>query len=298
DQFLGGAMHVDEELARAAIETLAAALGKDVTETALGIVRVAEANMAAAIRAATSRRGHDPRNFALVSFGGAGGLHACALAEALEIPSVIVPPYCGVLSALGMVTAAPVVDAARTVVHLGTGLDDAEIESVYAQLSQQASESLPDARTKTVEYYADVRFRGQSHEVKVQVVRASIAEISRRFHDAYRGLYGRPPRGRAVEVVTLRVRRVGHEPAVSLAPIAPATGRYSGIRVAQVIDEEGRTVQASVLRRDELVALGRQPGPALLIDPEATTFVPARWVAESSPNGIVTLKRLAAALSS
>jgi N-methylhydantoinase A len=292
DQFLGGAMHVSEELAHAALETLAAGMGKDATETALGIVRVAEANMAAAVRAVTSRRGHDPRNFALLSFGGAGGLHACAIAEALEIPRVIVPPLAGVLSALGMVTAAPVVDAARTVVHLGAKLDDAELESEYAQLSKQASATLPDTRTKRIEYYADVRFRGQSHELKVHVARQSIAEISRQFHAAYRALYGRPPRGRAVEVVTLRLRRVGHEPSVKLSPIAPATGRYSGIRQTQLIDERGRRVPAAVLRRDELIALGRQPGPALLIDPEATTFVPSGWFAESSANGIVTLKRL------
>jgi N-methylhydantoinase A len=292
DQFLGGAMRVDEALARAAVETLATGMGKDVTETALGIVRVAEANMAAAIRAVTSRRGHDPRNFALLSFGGAGGLHACALAEPLEIPRVIVPPYCGVLSALGMVTAAPVVDVARTVVHLGSQLDDAELESEFAQLSQQAAATLPDTRTKQIEYHADVRFRGQSHEIKVQVMRQNVAEISRQFHNAYRTLYGRPPKGRAVEVVTLRVRRIGHEPAVKLSPITPATGRYSGIRITQLIDERGQRVSASVLRRDELIALGRQPGPALLIDPEATTFVPAAWVAESSANGIVTLQRL------
>ena len=292
DQFLGGAMRVDEALARAAIETLAAGMGKDVTETALGIVRVAEANMAAAIRAVTSRRGHDPRNFALLSFGGAGGLHACALAEALEIPRVIVPPFAGVLSALGMVTAAPVVDVARTVVHLGSKLDDAELESEFAQLSQQASHTLPDADTKHIEYYADARFRGQSHELKVQVVHQNVAEVSRQFHAAYRATYGRPPRERAIEIVTLRVRRIGQEPPVTLSPISPATGRYSGIRVTQLIDESGRQVSASVLRRDELIALGRQPGPALLIDPEATTFIPAAWFAESSPNGIVTLKRL------
>jgi N-methylhydantoinase A len=292
DQFLGGAMRVSEELAHAASDMLATGMGKDVTETALGIVRVAEANMAAAVRAVTSRRGHDPRNFALLSFGGAGGLHACAIAETLEIPRVIVPPFAGVLSALGMVTAAPVVDVARTVVHLGSQLDDAELESEYAQLSQQASAALPDTRTKRIEYHADVRFRGQSHELKVQVARQSVAEVSRQFHAAYRTLYGRPPRGRAVEIVTLRVRRIGHEPPVKLSPIPPATGRYSGIRETQIIDERGQRVSASVLRRDELIALGRQPGPVLLIDPEATTFVASGWFAESSASGIVTLKRL------
>src|SRR6185437_13246231 len=98
---------------------------------ALGIVRVAENNMARALRAVTSRRGLDPRQFTLLSFGGAGGLHACALAESLDISRVLVPPYCGVLSALGMAIAPPVVDASKTVVHLGEQLDDARLPAEF-----------------------------------------------------------------------------------------------------------------------------------------------------------------------
>src|SRR5207249_242561 len=124
ERFLGGAMQIKPDLAQAAVGRLGDAMGKTVIEASLGIIRVAEANMAAAIRAVTSRRGHDPRQFTLVSFGGAGGLHACALADALEIPRILIPPYCGVLSALGMVVAAPIADAARTVVHLGSALED------------------------------------------------------------------------------------------------------------------------------------------------------------------------------
>ncbi len=98
DRFAGGSMRIEPDLARRAIEPLARAMGKSVEETALGIVRVAEQNMSRAIRAVTSRRRLDPRDFTLVSFGGAGGLHACALAESLDIPRVLVPPYCGVLA--------------------------------------------------------------------------------------------------------------------------------------------------------------------------------------------------------
>src|SRR3954464_1017020 len=115
DQFLGGAMRVDCDLARRALEPLAGAMGMNTTQAALGIVRVAEANMTNAVRAVTAQRGHDPRGFTLVSFGGAGGLHACGLADGLKITRVMVPPYCGVLSALGMVVAPAVVDVSRTV---------------------------------------------------------------------------------------------------------------------------------------------------------------------------------------
>ena len=133
--------------------------------------------MASAVRAVTARRGHDPRGFALLSFGGAGGLHACALAEALEIPRVIVPPYCGVLSALGMVAAAPVADASQTVVHLGDKLDDARLAAEYTRLSGITMDHVPYEQTESVEAWADVRFRGQSHELKVRTQRPSLDAI-------------------------------------------------------------------------------------------------------------------------
>jgi N-methylhydantoinase A len=97
DQFAGGSMKIDPGAARESIAPLAEAMEKTIVDTALGIVRVAESNMARAIRAVTSRRGLDPRKFTLLGFGGAGGLHACALAESLEIRRVLVPPFCGVL---------------------------------------------------------------------------------------------------------------------------------------------------------------------------------------------------------
>ena len=100
-QFLGGTMRLDVDAAASAIVRLADRIGKPAIQTALGITKIAENNMSQAIRAVTSRRGHDPRNFALVSFGGAGGLHACALAELLEIKTILIPPYCGVLRRWG-----------------------------------------------------------------------------------------------------------------------------------------------------------------------------------------------------
>jgi N-methylhydantoinase A/oxoprolinase/acetone carboxylase beta subunit len=127
--------------------------------------------------------------------------------------------------------------------------------------------------------------------LKVPVPRLTVAEISRQFHTAYRAQYGRPPQGRAVELVTLRLRRVGFEPDVRLPHVAPATHAYAGIRVAQIIDAGGKPVRASILRRDELVSMTAMPGPLLIVDPEATTFVPRHWVAKTAENGVVTLTR-------
>ena len=287
DTFLGGAMKLDTEPARRALEPLAAAMGKSLVETALGVVKVAEGNMAHAVRAVTARRGHDPRRFTLVTFGGAGGLHACALAEALEIPRVLVPPFCGVLSALGMAVAPRVVDVSQTVVHLREQLDDARIAAECGRLNGLASERLANEQTAAVEVYADVRFRGQSHELKVRVTRPLLAEIEAAFRGAYEQQYGRCPAGRAVEIVTLRLRRIGPAPAVSLPVMARAK---RAARPVNVVDSSGRDAKAKAVGREELVGTSAQ-GPLLLVDAEATTFVPRGWAAAGREDGAVVLDR-------
>jgi N-methylhydantoinase A len=293
DSFLGGSMKLDATRAHDAIEPLASRMNKSIAETALGIIRVADANMSNAIRAVTARRGHDPRRFTLVSFGGAGGLHACELAGALEINRVLIPPYAGVLSALGMVIAPPVIDLAKTVVHLGTQLTDADIEAEFARLSFAAAETLPESQTRQVEHFADVRFRGQSHELKITVIGMTLADISRRFYQAYRTAYGRPPGGRAIEIVTLRVRRTGFAARVSLPRIEAEMPPYAVVRETHLIDREANEVRAAVLTRAQMTWAGKSPGPVLLIDPEATTFIPAGWLARAQENGSVLIERLA-----
>jgi N-methylhydantoinase A len=289
DAFAGGTMRVDPDLARRAIEPLAERIGKSVIDTALGIIRIAENNMGHAIRAVTSRRGLDPRRFTLVSFGGAGGLHACALADSLEIPRVLVPPYCGVLSALGMVAAPPVVDLSRTVVHLSRQLDDARLAAEYAQLTVAAAGVIPNGQTEITETYADVRFRGQSYEVKVRVEEVNLAEVVRRFRDAYAAIYGHTPSGREVEVVTLRVRRVGRHPTWKL-PRVRAVRRPARRRQAELVDQAGAVRSVPVLERADLVGEAT-PGPVLVIDPEATTYVAAAWSATGQDDGGVVLTR-------
>jgi N-methylhydantoinase A len=287
DRFAGGTMRVKPELARRAIEPLAKAIGKSVTETSLGIVRIAEDNMAHAVRAVTSRRGLDPRDFALLSFGGAGGLHACAIAGGLEIPRVFVPPYCGVLSALGMVVAPPVADASRTVVHLGDALDDARLAAEFGAISGQTMDVIPYDQTAAVEAWADVRFKGQSHELTIRIERPTREHIAGKFATAYRARYGQFPENRAVEIVTLRVRRFGPVPELTLPSIQ--VGRIVADEI-RLIALNGHESSARAVTRGVLLGLQRLSGPALIIDPEATTFVPAGWTAAASANGSVLLE--------
>jgi N-methylhydantoinase A len=291
DRFLGGAMRIDPQLARGAVEKLAAAMNKSVIETALGIVKVAEANMEHAIRHVTSRRGHDPRGFTLVSFGGAGGLHACALADALDIPRVLIPPYCGVLSALGMIVAPPDADASRTVIHLGAALDDNRLIAELGSINGLTCEVIPDEQTDRVEAYADVRFRGQSHEVKVKLDRPKLQHVAERFVEAYRALYGNVPEGRPIEVVTLRMRRYGRTVGLQL-PALVRDGRREDVAI-ELFDSDGAMQQARAMKRSDLPVLTATPGPFLLIDPEASTLVPRGWAATVSDNGSVTMERTA-----
>ena len=295
DSFLGGKMPLDVGLlASCTVAPLAEAMGKSVIEAALGIVRVAEGNMASAVRAVTAQRGHDPRRFSLVSFGGAGGLHACEIADALDIARVLVPPYCGVLSALGMVVAPPTIDAARTIVHLGGQMNDAEIEAEFARLATESTGQLPHDQTRRIEYFADVRLRGQSHEVKVPVAGMTQADISRRFYSAYKTLYGRPPSGRAIEIVTLRVRRIGRSADVKLPALKAEVPPHAVVRETELIDHQGSSVRAAVVTRGQLAWAGKQTGPMLLVDAEATTFVPRGWMAEALASGAVMLNRMKA----
>jgi N-methylhydantoinase A len=290
EAFLGGAMAVRPDLAGAAIGRLAQSLGKTPIKTALGVVKVAEANMEAAIRAVTSRRGHDPRSFALVSFGGAGGLHACAIAQSLDVPRVLIPPCAGVLSALGMVVAPPVAEASKTVVHLGDALDDARLAAEFGQISGRTMDTVPYDQTTAVEAWADLRFKGQSHELKVRATRPTLEEIHGRFLEAYAQVYGRTPSGRPIEVVTLRVRRVGRSAGVALPEVA-ATGADAGGRSAPVVLEGGGRADAPVHTRATLLRAGPGVGPLLLIDAEATAYVPPGWRAEARANGTVLLTR-------
>ncbi len=288
DRFAGGTMRIEPELARQAIAPLAEAMEKSIVETALGIVRVAENNMSRAIRAVSSRRGLDPRRFTLLSFGGAGGLHACALAESLEIQRVLIPPYCGVLSALGMVVAPPVGDVSKTVVHLGEQLDDDRLAAEFGGLSGQTMDVIPYEQTAAVEVFADVRFKGQSHELNVRVHRPSREHIAERFLEAYRERYGEPPGGKAIEVVTLRVRRIGRVAELKLPKLEP--GGEEAIAV-EIVGRDGMASTARAMTRRTLLPLGNTDGPLLIIDAEATSLIPTGWSATASENGSVIADR-------
>lgn len=289
DHFLGGRMPLYRDRAEKAVSRLAEQMSKSLTETALGIVRIAESNMAAAIRHVTAGKGHDPRGFTLVSFGGAGGLHAAALAEALEIPRVLIPPHAGLLSALGMVVAPPLVDVSKTIAHLDSILDDRRLGIEFQDLAEQSAQILSHDQTQRIERFADCRFRGQSYELPVPADRLSRMEIEDGFRNAYTALYGHCPRERQIEVITLRLRRIGQAPRAALPGVI---ARSCLAEKATVVLRDGQTAQVEVLDRPGLAALGAVCGPALLADPDATAFIPPDWTARVTEAGSVMLERM------
>ncbi|MFO0984616.1 MAG: hydantoinase/oxoprolinase family protein [Planctomycetota bacterium] len=201
---LGGRMALDRERALQAVRTLATELGASVLATARGILDVADAVMARAIKAITLKRGHDPSDFRLLAFGGAGGLHAVRLARLLGIAEVVIPPVPGALSALGMVSADLVQDVSRTVLcpatagRVALGAELARLEkSARTALRHELPRAHPEAA-----WSVDCRYRGQSFEINVPFVR----DLAARFEAEHAARYGHRLAGQAIEVVNVRVR--------------------------------------------------------------------------------------------
>jgi N-methylhydantoinase A len=198
DQLLGGSMPVHADRAAAAIDRIARRLGLTRRAAAEGVIRIANANMERAIRSVSVERGYDPRDFALVAFGGCGGLHACEVAEDLGIATVVVPEHAGVLSAMGMLMADRVRDYTAGVIGR---------EADFRELEKRARKDMPQA---TLERYFDMRYVGQSYELTVGE--------SASFHAAHRKMYGYADESRAIESVAIRVRAVETTPKIKLQP--------------------------------------------------------------------------------
>lgn len=282
DTPLGGSLALDTDAALAALRDLAGRLGGGLDERQLaqGILRISHTKIVGAVRAITVELGHDPKDFALLSFGGAGGLVAVDVARQLGIPAVIVPPGQGAFSALGMLMADVQHDFARTAVAPLADLDAAAVEQAFADLTEQAQEVLagegfpPERRlfTRTV----DVRYTGQEHAVTVPYD-GSVAAVEAAFSAAHERQYGHVMDD-PVEVTTLRLRAVGlvDKPELPTLPEDPAgagTPRPAGTRTVYPPDGTSRAYALFLredLRRGQVV-----DGPAVVSEHTATTVLHA-----------------------
>jgi N-methylhydantoinase A len=260
-QFLGGAMPIDVARAGAALDALAAKLKLDRIQAAEGVLRIANANMERAMRVVSIERGYDPREFALVAFGGCGGLHACQIARELGIRTVLAPEHAGALSALGMLLSDQIRDYAAGA--LGRG----DAEPLFRELEAAALRAMPSA---TLERFADVRYAGQSYELTVPWESSDPAAA---FHREHQRVYGYSNLERAIEVVTLRLR-------ARLAVPKPEMRRQYVLHddppESRPVYVDGRWREIPAYARTQ-VPQDPLPGPALLVDYGSTTLISSGW---------------------
>jgi N-methylhydantoinase A len=284
DQFLGGEFQLDLERAQRTTRQWLKETGSRLSlhEFAAGVVRVVNANMEKAIRVVSIERGHDPRRFALVAFGGAGAMHACELAASLRIPRVIVPAYPGALSALGILISDVVKDHSRTVLlrvppqetmgRKTQTLPRQQLDKIFSELQRTISAELKkeDWPGRTVyEPSADLRYRGQGYEINLPYG----PDILERFHAEHKKRYGYASPEREVEIVTLRVRGRVASPEKLPAMKMESDGKRLKASTAAVYFA-GKSVQTKVVPRNTLASGRHYRGPAIITEYSATTVIP------------------------
>lgn len=310
---LGGTLELDPALAWQVIGDLGVQAGLPAVEAAEGVLRVAVFNMAAAVRKVTFQRGIDPRDHVLVAFGGAGGLHACALAEEVGIRTVMLPVRAGVLSAVGLVAASPRADQAATVMWEAESVSREAWRQVWADLEARVLAGLAGRVgevTPVLRREVEARYRGQSHELRVVLPEGTGPEaLCSLFHRAHRERYGYDETHTAVELLTLR--------AVGVCPptVPLPADEVPGLRLAgsNQVFVAGRWESCPVYVVEEGVPLacrqspggtrshrgfpddsGRIPnGPAVIAATEFSAFVPPGWRVSPVPGALVLVRNAA-----
>jgi len=285
DRFLGGGFTPDFERTRRILREWLKRSGSKLSleQVASGIIRVVNATMEKAIRVVSIERGHDPREFALVAFGGAGGLHACDLAEAMGIPRVIVPAFPGALSAFGILVSDVVKDYSKTVLWPASDrLPFERLEQEFAGLRSQAEKDFRREgwRGKIENRRSvDVRYRGQGYELSVPYSRGLLAA----FQEEHERRYGYSYPQREIEIVTLRLRgrirssqaRLAGRRGISLVGATAAQTRSSALRPQRVpVLIGGKRIPTTLYDRDALVPGERRKGSAIVTEYSATTVIP------------------------
>ena len=297
EKFLGSRMRLDTAAAEAAVATVAEPLGMSLTEAAAGVIRLAEIDMTYALRLMTVERGYDPRTFALLAYGGGGGLFAAALLDELEIPRAIVPTAAAVFSAWGLLFADYREDAALTRVIAVTAGTEERFAELVAGVCDEAAAKLalhglpePDA---VVAARADVRFAGQEHTLSVPIASTGtpqqvVAELRREFASRHRAHYGQADESRDIEVVTIRATATARVPHPELRPVdGGGAARPTGKR--RVWFDE--LVEADIWARADLGPGDTVTGPAIVEEWNTTIPVGSGQRATVDPYGNLVIAR-------
>ena len=283
---LADAVRLDRDAGEVALRSLGSVGGKsDPAAIAAGVVAVAAAVMARALKRVSVARGLDPRQMALLPFGGAGPLFGCQLAEALGMRTIVIPPHPGALSALGLASAAERVDLLASFHRSLDGLSSRDLGNAFAPLLAEGRSQVPDG---TVWPYADCRFAGQGYEVTVPITGDDPQRIGDAFLVEHRARFGHAGSDRSVEIVNLRVVALREGPLPRFADPRRVVQRPGASRPITV---RGVRVSASVWALDELAAGVTIAGPAILAGRNATALVEPGWRGTVHPCGAVLVER-------
>ncbi len=302
--FLGGRMALDVDRARAAMQRIADGLNCPVGSAAAAVVAVANAGMERALETVSARRGYDPAGAWLISFGGAGGLHAAALAESLDLAGVIVPVDAGIFSSTGMILADVVMDFSRSLPRRGIpapgsargSIDLPRLRGVFGELMDEAARAVIaqgfDLDDAVCERRADMRYVGQGYEITVPVESLTDERLlTAPFHAAHLRLHGIADPAAPVETVTARLRTTIAAPTVDPPRLdAAASGDPPRSTAEADVEFEAATV-APVCARETLRAGHAIDGPALIVESHATTLLPPGWRAGVEATGELRLTR-------
>ncbi|HMN12281.1 MAG TPA: hydantoinase/oxoprolinase family protein [Bellilinea sp.] len=300
--FLGGGMTLDEQASSTVISRLASELSLPVEEAAEGILTIINSNMANAIRSRTVQKGIDPRTFALVAMGGAGPLHGVEVARMLGIPEVIIPPFPGITSAMGLLTTDLKYDVTRTQFQVSTAIDFDRLNSDFSEMEEElGSQFKADKLTETnvrFERVGDLRYVGQGYELKTAfpagvVTQEGLAETFERFHKAHAAEYGHAFRESPIEIVNLRVSGIGVMPKIEkLHPPEGGTLDKALVRTSRSVfrvDGKLEAFDTPVYRRTSLPVGEVFHGPAIILQKDSTTVMPPATTAIVDKSGSILI---------
>ena len=299
DYFLGGEMKLNPDKAFEAVAGIGESVGIGLEEAALSIVQLANENMANAIRLITVERGIDPREFDLVAFGGAGPLHGAALAEAVGIRRVIVPPNAGLASAFGALVADLRVDRSWTHAYRSNDLDIGRIDERFNAFTESALETLREegfTGTPEVRRSISMRYMGQNYEQDVRIAAGSInestlAEVFERFHRQHEAFYGYSIPGEIMELVHFNVSVIGEAPKIVLPKLDPGSAKGSGPVANRTVYFEGMgPIDCPVFRREALAAGAVIKGPAIVDGVDSTVVLPAGKELSVTDRGLLIIE--------
>jgi N-methylhydantoinase A len=269
---VGGAIEETE----AALERLGDRLGVGPREAAAGVLEVADANTARALRVVSVERGYDPREFALVAFGGAGPLHAASVAADVGVPEVLVPRGAGVLSALGLLVSNLTYEASTSRIRPWSEVDAAELEAAFREFESGGEERVPDGLPVDHERYVDLRYEGQSFDLRVPAPDAldgaALAAVADRFHERHETRYGHAAPDEPLELVTVRVRTLGVVDPPELEPPSVSGDPEDAVRETRSVRFEADR-ETPVYVREELPTGAALEGPAVVEGAESTVVV-------------------------